>query len=670
MALEAVKEFVDKAIKTTQGIIKSKSSGAPEEIKEAEEFFKDCMSEQKAMQKVWFTNIAYLIGLHWLDWSDGQEWFVDRAKPSWRVRMVVNRMLPAVRTEAAKILKTNPILRAVPFTDTDEARDGAKVGDKFLESMYYGQQCQRKMFDLVMWFLTCGSAYLWTPFDPLAGKEFQVPNKDPKTGLPLLDDEGNPITKTLYVGDIAIDVSSPFETIMETSAPTDFNEVPRIMRCNIRSLEYIEWKYDIEAKAEDVEKQLLFKQRVAGLISPGAVGSTKQLRPKNSAVVKEYCKLPTKKNPEGQRFIYVGDQFCVEPLGLEYRFMSKPAIPVSKFDHIVIPGRPLAMSAIEQGRPLNDIENKMNSQVVENANLMAQPKILSPVGSLEIEAWTDEPSEIVEYTPIGGLKPEGFKPPELPAYFFQMKDQLPGMIQDVMGINDPSLGKLPRRATSGKAIGFLQDADDTRMGLTIRNMGTSLERSGSIMLHIAKTKFIETRLIEKMGDGHEFEVWKFKGLDLAGCEKCRVEIDVAMSRSTRINIAMEMADKELIPKDIVRQIIGNGDLSAVWNEHSEQIDYAKIENLQMAKGIMIGVGPMEHHPSHIKTHGSFMRSENFRKYPPAIQKIFQMHQQEHEMAEQQAQAPGASMPPGIGAPAPGAAAPPAGGQAPVGAPSV
>jgi hypothetical protein len=632
---------------------KSAFSGAPTDIKEADDFYQQALSEQKRYHRTWYSNLALYMGKQWLDWDSSSNWLTEEVRPSWRVRMVANLIMPTIRTEAAKILKSNPNMRVVPGSDSQEARDAARIGDRVLDAKYYEDDFQRRLYNLTMWFLTCGSSFLWSIWDPKLGRTWSHQMKDP-TGAPLLGPDGNPISQQISDGDVVHDASGPFEVLLEPGMPEDFNEHRRIMRLKVRDIQYLKDKYNVDVPAEDIKSDVSFHMRMSGLSGGGGPLPTgdmaKQL--KNVAITKELFELPSGKFPEGRHFLYANGVYLIEPEPVETYLRGLRALPTAKFDHITVPGVSYGMSIIEQIGPLNVIFNKMNSAVVENGNMMGRPKVLSPQGALEEEVFTDEPGEVVEYTPIGGLKPESFKPAEMPQYFLQMKDSLPGLIAEVSGIFDVSKGKLPRRATSGKAIDLLQDADDTRMALTIKNFGSSLERVMSITLATIGKKYTETRLIKKVGQAHEIEVFSFKGADLQGADMVRVSMGVALSRATKVQIGLQLAEANVIPKDLALKIMELGDLNLVYDQDSDQVQYARFENMGMSKGIGYMAGEFEPHQQHIQQHQDYLNGPIGQKLPPEIKALLVDHIKQHKALEAMSQGQnltGAATPPG-GAP--------------------
>lgn len=638
------------------------SYGQGKELKDGEDFYRRALEDQKRYHPVWYRNIAFLMGQHWLDWSNATNWFSTPPAPSWRVRLVVNLVLPKVRTEVAKILRTNPAFYVVPANDSDEARQGARVGTRLLESKYYDDQYQRKLYNLAMWFVSCGTGFLWSLWDGKAGKTWRDREMDPATGEAVLDPQtGEPRMKDYHVGEVIPDVSGPFETLLDPGAPEDFYEHRRIMRIKIRDVDYIKDKYGVEVPPEDLKSESLLNMRIASFSGlqggPSQGGPDSRERFNHHAMVKEYFELASSKYAEGRHFAYAGGKVLLPTEPLDYWLNSERALPCGKFDHITVPGRAWGMSLIEQIAGLNETFNKMSSQVIENANLMSRPKVIVAEDSLDEDSWTSEPGEVVEARIVPGFfAPIPWTPPEMPRYFFEMKDSLPPLIDRISSIHDISEGRLPRRATSGKAIDLLQEADDTNIGLTLKNFGSSLERTMNITLGTIQRKYGEERLLRKIGPSHQIEVFTFKKEDLRGSDTVRVVIGPALSRSSKVQLGMEMAEKQLIPADMALKIMELGDLNIAFDRDADQLQYAKFENMGMAKGLLYPVGQFEPHRVHISEHKRFLNSPEAQALPPEVRKSVEDHITEHEAREAVRQQmmmganplPGSPMPAGPG----------------------
>jgi hypothetical protein len=638
--LNAVKQIagaVADAGRKIGGVISDVVGDVPVEVQDGEKHYKASLEEQKAYHPTWFKNIAYFVGQQWVEWSTEINWLEQTAAPSWRVRLTANLILPNVRTAIAKLLKNNPRVFGMPASNDDKARSAARIASRVFEGEFHEHQFQNRLIRLAHWFKMCGSSYLWPLWDSSRGRQWSEAQLD-EAGQPVLDPETQqPVLKTYTMGKLVYELTAGFDTLLQPSGPEDFEEHRRIMRVKLMDVEEISDIWGVDVPAEDFKSETSFQQRVLSLVDAmgnrriSAAGESSYMR--NKALVKEYFELPSRKFPNGRHFIYSNGRVLVSTEDLDYWLNGERVLPVAKFDDLFIPGRAQGMSMIEQISPLNIQFNKMNSNCVENCNLMSRPKVLSPVGSLEDDVFTTEPGEIVEFTPVGGLKPEPYTPPEMPQYFFTMRDSLPVLIEEITSIHEVSKGRLPRRANSGVAINALQEADDTQVGLNIKNFNAGLTRAFSIALNIMQRKYPEQRISKMIGPSREIDVLAFKGADLSDCDTVRVVIDHELSRSEKIDVATTLMESKMITVEQFLQIAELGDLNIVFDQNASESQYATFENLQMAKGILQPVGPAENHKLHASIHDQFLNSPAGQKLPPEAKQIIWQHRQQHVAAE-------------------------------------
>ncbi len=652
MIPDALKPAADKPGATDDG-------EQPQEIIDGEKHYKAALEEQKCFHPTWYRSIAMYAGQQWLDWSSQTNWFQDTAAPSWRVRITQNLILPKVRAAIAQELQSNPNFYGMPANTTPEAKAAARVASRIFQAKYFDEDFVNKFERMRLWARLTGSSYLTALWDKTADKTWQDVQLDPATGQPVMGEDGQPVMQDYATGDVTFTIDNSFEILMQAGAPEDFDLHERIMRVKIMSVDAIESNWGVKVEPEKVSLDISYQLRVMSLVDAG--GRTRSSSAegsilKNSALVKHYFEKPTVKFPKGREFIYANNKLLQATGDLNYWHNGKRVFPVGKTDDIKMPGRCQGSSGVEQIAPLQIQINKMSSQCIENCNLMNRPKVFAPKGCLDDDVFTDQPAEVVEYTPgPNGQKPEPYTPGEMPQYFFQKYTELKQLMEDIYGMHDISMGRLPRRATSGVAIDALQSADDAPLSFGMRSCGSALSKVMSVALKMMQDNYTEKRMVRMLGKNHEADVIEFKGEDLKHCDAVRIVFAPYQTRQQKIDLAFKLAEAKIIPPEKALEIMELGDFDAVYDQGSFQKNYAEIENMNMAKGIMAHVGPLEPHDIHIKSHLDYINSTG-AQLPPEIAMIFKAHIDETKMAQIAAMQP---MPNQLPAPDAGPAAPPA-----------
>jgi hypothetical protein len=625
--------MIGKMVETVKSAMTTLVPGVmPPEIKDGEDYFKPALEEQKIYHPTWYRNIAMFSGHQWMDWSTGTNWLAESAAPSWRVRLTTNLVLPTVRSLIARELQNDPRFYGMPANGNPESKRAARMASRIFEAKYHEEEFLNIMIRLRMWTRLTGSAYLFTLWDP--SRDHWVDDaKDPETGAAIIGPDGQSVKKNYAKGDIIFDVANSFEVLLPPGAPENFLENRKLMRMKLMDVDQIEENWDVKVDPEKMTTDMLYQARVMSLVdSSGRVSTSlsdsKML--KHKALVKDFFELPCKKYPVGRHFTYANGKILQPSEPIDYFYAGRRTIPASKSDDIFMVGRAQGSSTVEHIAHLNVQYNKMMSSTIEDCNLTSRPKYIAPVNSLEDDAITDQPGEVVEYTPQpGGQKPEPLTPPSKPEYFFTTKDEVKKNIEEVSGVHDVSLGRLPRRANSGKAIEALQSGDESHVALSIKSCATALSRGMSIALERMQRGYTEERIVHMVGRDHQVDVITFKGADLKGCDVVRVTFGPHMSRQQKIDLALDMAEAGLISKDEALEIMELGDFNIIFESDQAQKQYATFESMGLAKGIGYPVGQAEPHLVHIKEHQRYF-DENEATMTPEGRAQLTAHIESHK----------------------------------------
>lgn len=579
-------------------------------------------------QRQWYLNISNFLGNQYLEMDRVTGLFGIPEAPSWRVRLVVNRILPIIRTQIAKLRDTNPRIYVSPSTMEKDDRGGAKIATKVAQSIYRDQEFLDSRDELTLWQSICGNAYTVVTYDAKAGKEMQIEATD-DDGKPIMGEDGKPKIITASMGDLVIDVANPFEVIPDYST-TSWKEQNAMVRRKVRSIDYIKRKYDKDVEPEPISQSMLYELRVMNMQS--GVANTRQTKDvmQKSAIVKEMWIMPSEKFPKGRHLIVASGVVLHDGELLTKRF-GKVTLPVTHFGAIEIPGRLMHMSPMDNLLQLQWHYNRGRSQIIENINLMGLPKVFAPMDSIPEGSYTDEPGEIVEFNPVAGEPPFVVPPSPLPNYILDNLNRIVAEMEDVGGIHEISLGRLPRRATSGVALSILEEKDNTIVLPMKDSLARGIARTLSLALNIASMKFTEERLSKIVGKKDEIDIIRWTGADLQSQDDVHVNIDQPFpsSRAAKLEFAMSLVKAEILRPDQAMDILELTDLSQVKDliTNEDEVKYAQMENLTMLKGERVSAGRYEDHVAHIKEHKDMI---NDSRIDEDIRIILEEHIAEHE----------------------------------------
>ena len=565
-----------------------------------------------------YQNISYFLGKQWIKADKTTNRLVEPPSEPWQVRYVANKVQPIVRTELAKMTKNKFVMYVNPATTENNDIRAARIAEKLVEWTEYELGLQAKDRDNILWGLCTGLSFMKPYWNPQKGRKFS-------------DGAG----KTMHEGDLDCCVVPLFELKFDTSCST-WEEVKWACHDKVRSIEYIKDVYGKEAQAESgLTATNLYEAKLMTLTTGSGGVSYQKLS--DSAVIHEYWELPSSEYPNGRRITTCGEQVLlyVEDIGFGEQDDTERELPFFPFFHIKVPGRLIPTCLVEQLIPIQREYNKSRSQIIENKNLFGNPILMAPKGCLDEEP-TNEPGQYIEYNPIGD-KPSYLLPPQIGSDVYQNITILDGEFEFVSGQHEVSHGSTPTGVTSGTAIGFLQEQDDTKLGPSVANSIDCKKGYTHYLLKMAQKNYVEERIIRIVGANRKVETITFKGSDLTS-------IDVRINESTMYQQSKAASQDFVIKlvqygillpnsnrdKQIIMKTLEIGIMDDVYSEFEQDASQAQTENDKFQQGdISPDVRDFYNHDAHVKEHNKFRKSETYLQLPDELKAIIDAHVEQH-----------------------------------------
>lgn len=660
---------------------------APEEwVAKVDSLFDEHERTKYLYQRQWYLNIAHFLGFQYAQWNPSTQRIEEPKVPSYRVRLVANRIISSVQLALAKMTKTQPILNTLPATSEETDRNAARTGDKVLKCIWRKFEMGIRLLDVLLWMLLGGNAYWKIYWNPRTGPRVTYPldmneepiideeNSEQVPGIDLSDPANpKPLIKEFQLGDIAVDLVTPFEIIPDPSARMG-KRGAWLMHVKATPLAEIRSAYPERGKDVHPEKDLThaseFEQKLMSLISTFASsGQASNEGASDSAILKELWYHPCDDYPNGKLIAVANGVLLQDEEWPEENREPDASLdfgPFVKFSDIPVPGRYWAMSGVENLIPLQKNYNRSRSQVIEVRNLMSKPKYWIPRGAnIHKSALTSEPGECVEYTPVGSHKPEPMTPPAIPSYVREEQDQTLRDMEESYGIHQVSKGEAPSGVRAGIAIRFLQEMDDTALGPKIRRMENSLGRAGTLILRCVKVHYKEKRTLQVVGANNEIEVVDFIGSDLGNCTDVVVQAGSGFPelKSAKQQYLLDLFTQGIFgpPEDPnvrgkVMRLLELGDVDSAYEDARLDEAWAEQENRLMAQGQAVGPQYFENHIIHKQILNRYMKTDAFRKLSKEKKELFVRHDVMHTkmLAPVPPPNPMDSQPSGPGAPEEGA----------------
>ncbi len=573
-------------------------------------FYKAMEPIHKALCKKWYYNIAMQAGNQWVQYQENSSVLQVPSAPPWRVHSVNNKILPLSVVQRIKLVPNNPTISTRPANMiSEEDKNASDLARMWLRAKLKENDFKDELDEITLWMVPATMGYMFTLWDARIGEEIK-------------DETGNGLG--VGEGDIVQEAASPFEVINDYSV-TRFKDMRRVLRMKIRSCEFVEYKYKVKVKPQKIDAETMYQIKAQMLVTGASNMTDIKKTMADHTIVYDMFEMPSNKYPDGFHHICTEDedlitdppQQTLNPYFMyDWKGRKKFFLPVDQAQMIRLAGVLVGTNSVEQAAAPQCQLNHGESNIQENIKRLGRTKVLAPRGKIVEGAMIEDPSEVVvEYdeTIEGVITFE--KPPEMASYHLNFIGSRPAAIQDSFGLHDQSMGVLPRRATSGKAIGFLSDADDERHTDPRKSIDRLIEGSARKMLALANNCYTDERVADLIGDDGKLVQQKISATMFRA-------IDVTITRDTALPTGA--GDRMQLAKDILEMNPTREQLDIMFafmeatdiedlkgilqgNSMAEEI-YVKMENYDLAKGIDRPVGTGENHQMHIKYHEKLLKN--------------------------------------------------------------
>jgi hypothetical protein len=560
-------------------------------------------------ERQWFLNLSYYFGRQWVSWLDPGgipelSRLYEPKAPPWRVRLVINRIRPMIRTEMSKVLKEKPTAFVIPASSDESDVLAARAGEQIFEHLWRVQGMKQVMWQAQFWRATCGIGYVKEWWDPK-----QPDNRSAPLGQPLM-------------GSIMREVPSPFHIYPGNLQLWDVEDQPYMIHVTAQSPDEVEANYgvklnpDTTATANVLDSQFL-----------SALNLNEQ--PKDFISVMELWIKPCMRFPVGALVTWAGSTLLNrnEPMPFEHG-----EYPFTKFDGIPS-GKYYSDSTIVDMLPLQKEYNRSRSQIVESKNTMSRPQLVAQKGSLDARKITSEPGQVIFYQP-------GFQPPtplplqNLPPYVLDELDRILGDFNDISGQHEISRGSNPTGVTAATALSYLQEQDDTMLAPIIDSCEDGVCKIGRHFLSHVHQFWDAEHQIAVVGQNRAYETYKFTQKSIKGNTDLNIEAGSAMPRSLAAKQAfiLELGKLGWLTPVQGLKYLEMAETGKMYEETQVNYRQAQRENLKMMEGEQIAANSWDEHAEHIEEHNRFRKMQEFESASDEIKIMFEGHVALHRAA--------------------------------------
>jgi hypothetical protein len=329
-------------------------------------------------------------------------------EPKHRKRYRINRIRVKFLAKVAKYTNTRPKPTVIPASNDREDVLDARFTQYFLRYLYDTLDLEAKYEEVVSWAEITGKAFWATRWDPTLVARI----RDPRTGQPV----------EAQVGDVAVDVTTAFEILVDDPGVQTLGRQRKIARVRVELVADVEARHQMQPGTLEGDTSgddlFQFQRQIADIGAQYATGSSvfvhrggrnaRNADRKDYILVKEYFEAPNAKYPKG-RYIVVAGQRAIKyqeqlPYGF-WTFKSNP-YPFIEFAAAVNPGQFWPTTMVEQLLSLQEQYSTFRSKLIEQLSLSMHPKLLVPRNAKVAEnANNSEPGEKIYYTQLPGMQP-------------------------------------------------------------------------------------------------------------------------------------------------------------------------------------------------------------------------------------------------------------------------
>ncbi len=574
-----------------------------------------------AIEGMYMCNVAYLLGFDGVYYDTTYRQFrnVDPKRKLSRNRYKVNKILPTIQNRLARLTQNPPKYDVRPNSNSTEDKDAARLGLEVLANVFEKQRFTEKRQDALMMAMQGGHAYIQCVWDPNQGE----PMVDPQTG----EFEG-------YEGDVKFEVLNCLEVFPDPLAK-NIDEAQWLIKAKTRKLEYYRSRYPERGHLVKEEDTWLlsatYDMKTNSLTSVGIVGAQTHDQMKNSAIEIVYYEKRSKDHPNGRRIV------CANGILLEDGELPCGEFDIVKLDDMIIGGRYNSEAIITHLRPVQDQYNINRTKMADWIRKMLAGKYLVPKGSgLGQEALNNDSGEVVQYNVVPNAPPPTVMPvPQIPPYAYKENDTLNAEIDFVAGINEVSRRELPSASIPAQGMAFLQEQDQTRIGVQTSRNESAYARLGRITLKYIQKNYIMPRMLKVAGEGLSYAVKDFVGSDLRGNHDVIVipgstapQSKVLRNQEILSRYQMGLLGNPQDPKVIAKvlKMTEYGDVNEIWKKQS--LDEAQVRRVIKAIEEMdlvvlkADMNEFDNHLLHLEIMNEYRLEDKFRTLSDQQRSIF------------------------------------------------
>lgn len=597
------------------------------------EDFKIRQQERKKFEANWQLNINFFMGNQYCAINSNND-VVDFEKQFfWQEREVYNHIAPIIEIRLSKLSKVRPSMTVIPFSDSDNDINCAKVSKNILKSATYKLNLSKKISEATVWSEICGTSF------------YKVSWNNNKGEMLGIDSNGANILE----GDVQIDVVSPFEIFPDSSSYNNLEDCKSIMHVRAYHKDTIKDLWGVDVEGHDIDVFTLDNANITGGLGYYAkVSKAGKTVKHNSALVIEKYEAPTTKFPFGRLIIVAGDKVVyVGELPYVNLTENKRGFPFIAQCSIVNPNCFWGTSIIERCIPIQRSFNAIKNRKHEFLNRISMGVMAVEDGSIDTDNLEEEgmaPGKVLIYRQ-GASIPRLLSPGSVPADFNYEEESLLQEFLTVSGVSDLLRNSTLTNNVSGVALELLIEQDESRLISSAEQIREAVKEISKHILRLYK-QFINGKTSSKLIDSNgKIEMFYWNKSDINSDDVVfETENELNESLAQKRNMIFEIFNSGLLHDEngkltnsmrykLLEQL-GFGIWENTQDLKSLQVKRANKENLQLLETFNLNMPKeIDDHALHINEHTCFMLGDEYEKaikFNPKLEQEILEHIRQHK----------------------------------------
>ena len=545
---------------------------------EGEEFPLSASHYQKALSdanqiklpflRVWDMCSLFLQGKQHLRYNRTLKHYVGEKQSPKRQQVTINMILNIYRNMLARLSMAYPSMTVLPAGDSVEDIVKAQASETALRWYWHSAEMRDVLTKMIEWLLICGNAGLHSYYDP----EEKLIKTEAISPYDLFFEPGaisSEESRWCAIRHIVhrrdLQKSYPEYAEFIASAKTELNTMTSQMQKNVSATQ----GYDLKNRVEVFE--VYHKDGYTGLLL-------------------------------ADRWLYKGRW----PDGI---------MPLQFVNYTRMPGRLWGVGLVEPLLELQVLYNRGRAQIVENAELMGNPKWLVPksAGLSKNALSSSRPGEKVMYNANSGPAPQQIAAAPIPQYVVNNIKQISAEMMDVAGIHSTSLGKRAIGIESGAAIEALSGKDMQQLQVTQDNIERTVRNTAEIVLGLMRTFYKEKRMMRILDHTGQVVFKELQATDLQGDADIFLEAgslfrDEKPDRDKRI---MDLLQLQLIDRETALDELHFKTGNAFITEKMRGLSHAKEMLEAVTRNHQIEIMPTDDLKSFEKVFSEYIQTEAY-----------------------------------------------------------